>query len=119
MRRRAGETGEMPSDVGREMRGMDDDEKSQPPDVAQKTARRVGRPRIIETAGASLTTILNLVRSGIASTRLDIKHTAELGRAVVTDRLATLESLGLLAEGELGVAIGGRAPRHVRFCEDA
>ena len=34
---------------------------------------------------------------------------------MVTDRLATLERLGLITEGDLGPAIGGRAPRHVRL----
>ena len=38
---------------------------------------------------------------------------------MVADRLATLERLGLIAEGELGPAIGGRAPRNMRFCADA
>ena len=67
----------------------------------------------------SLATILTLIRSGAATTRLDIEREAELGRAVVADRLATLERLGLVVEGELGPAIGGRAPRNMRFCAKA
>jgi predicted NBD/HSP70 family sugar kinase len=63
--------------------------------------------------------VLNLVRSGIATTRQDIERCSELGRAVVTDRLATLAKLNLIGEGELGQSAGGRAPRHIRFRPDA
>ena len=95
---------------------MDNDLRSQPQPTAR---RRVGRPSTIETGAASLATILTLVRSGVATTRLDIEREAELGRAVVADRLTTLERLGLIVEGELGPAIGGRAPRNMRFCVEA
>src|SRR5271166_3932038 len=88
------------------------------PDLAA-ARRRVGRPTTLESGGASLAKILTLVRNGVATTRLAIERESELGRAVVADRLSTLERLGLIAEGELGPAIGGRAPRHVRFCADA
>jgi predicted NBD/HSP70 family sugar kinase len=73
------------------------------------------RPRLASAAQNSLTTLLNLVRTGAATTRQELERQSELGRAVVTDRLATLIRLGLVEEGELGQAIGGRAPRHVRF----
>jgi predicted NBD/HSP70 family sugar kinase len=66
-----------------------------------------------------LATILTLIRSGSATTRLDIEREAELGRAVVADRLRTLGRLGLVVSGELGPAIGGRAPRNMRFCAEA
>ena len=95
---------------------MDNDLNSQPQPTAR---RRVGRPSTIESGAASLATILILVRSGVATTRLDIEREAELGRAVVSDRLATLERLGLVVEGELGPAIGGRAPRNMRFRVEA
>ena len=72
-----------------------------------------------KNGGASLATILALIRSGEATTRLDIERAAELGRAVVADRLAALETLGLIVEGELGPAIGGRAPRNMRFRREA
>ncbi|TIP32571.1 MAG: ROK family protein, partial [Mesorhizobium sp.] len=62
-----------------------------------------------------MATLLNLVRTGAATTRQELESQSELGRAVVADRLATLLRLGLIEEGELGPAIGGRAPRHVRF----
>ena len=77
--------------------------------------RRVGRPTTLESSGASLAKILTLVRSGVATTRLEIERESELGRSVVADRLATLERLGLITEGALGPALKGRAPRHVRF----
>ena len=98
---------------------MDRDAKPATPSVAETGRRRVGRPSTLESGGASLAAILALIRSRAATTRLDIERHAELGRAVVADRLATLERLGLIAEGELGPAIGGRAPRNMRFCVDA
>ena len=97
---------------------MDDHAKEQVRQDAAAARRRVGRPTTLESGGASLAKILTLVRNGVATTRLDIERESELGRAVVTDRLATLERLGLVTEGELGPALGGRAPRHVRFNAD-
>ena len=86
----------------------------------KKTAlRSVGRPRSVDTAQASLALLLNLVRTGTATTRQELERGSELGRAVVADRLATMIDLGLLKEGELGQATGGRAPRQMRFREDA
>lgn len=93
-------------------RGKDMDEGST--EVAAPR-RAAGRPRASESAHGSLAALLNLVRTGAATTRQELEHQSELGRAVVTDRLATLLRLGLIEEGELGPAIGGRAPRHVRF----
>lgn len=90
--------------------------------AAQKNgaARRgKGRPRNSDVATPSLTKILNLVRSGQATTRQEIERASELGRAIVTDRLTTLTALDLVDESELGVATGGRAPRLVRFNADA
>ena len=88
------------------------------PEPASK-ARHVGRPRTIEVAQGSLATLLNLIRTGAATTRLDLERRSELGRAGVTDRLATLNNLGLVREGALGQTTGGRAPRHMEFCADA
>src|SRR5207237_173585 len=42
-----------------------------------------------------------------------------LGRAIVSDRLSTLFELRLLEEGDLAPASGGRAPRLIRFREEA
>jgi predicted NBD/HSP70 family sugar kinase len=77
--------------------------------------RTVGRPRVLDSGHASLVLVLNLIRQGIATTRQDIERCAELGRAVVADRLAVLGALKLVEDGELGPSGGGRAPRHVRF----
>ena len=79
------------------------------PDAAGGGKRRVGRPSLLESGGASLAMVLGLIRSGEATTRLDIERASDLGRAVVADRLTALEALGLIADGELGPAIGGRA----------
>ncbi|MEP2742728.1 ROK family protein [Bauldia litoralis] len=81
--------------------------------------RGKGRPRTSDGATQSLAAILELVRQGAASTRQEIERESELGRAIVADRLATLTALGLVDESELGTASGGRAPRLVRFREQA
>ena len=91
--------------------------EKQRPEVAER--RRLGRPATNENGGSSLAAILSLIRAGAATTRLDIERESELGRAVVTDRLARLAGLGLVGDGELGRALGGRPPRHVRFLADA
>lgn len=86
--------------------------------AAPQPSRGRGRPTTRESAGASLGTILNLIRSGRATTRQELERESELGRAVVADRVATLAELGFIAESELGTASGGRAPRLVRFNKD-
>ncbi|MGW9478133.1 ROK family protein [Saccharomonospora azurea] len=63
----------------------------------------------------SLSTVLDLVRSGIARTRPEIGRHAGLGRTVVTQRVTQLTASGLLEEGALGPSSGGRAPRELRF----
>lgn len=85
--------------------------------VTSESARQrgKGRPRTVETAAPSLVELLNLVRSGAASTRQELERQSEFGRAVVADRLTMLGDLGLVDESELGTATGGRAPRLVRF----
>ncbi|OLP57083.1 sugar kinase [Rhizobium rhizosphaerae] len=80
--------------------------------------RGKGRPTTRESASASLGAILNLIRLGKATTRQELERESELGRAVVSDRLATLSEIGLVVESELGIASGGRAPRLVRFRTD-
>jgi predicted NBD/HSP70 family sugar kinase len=90
-----------------------------PSEIGKNATRRVGRPRTIETGGPSLASVLNLIRTGVATTRLDLEREAELGRAALVDRLTTLERLGLVAAGELGAPAGGRAPRHMRFLAEA
>jgi hypothetical protein len=73
----------------------------------------------LESERYSLVAVMELIRSRRAQTRLEIERQSGLGRAVVTDRLATLMEFGLVEEGELGPAVGGRAPRRVHFCADA
>jgi predicted NBD/HSP70 family sugar kinase len=81
--------------------------------------RRVGRPSTLENGGSSLIAVLSLIRQGLATTRLEIERQAELGRAVVADRLDLLVRLGLVEQAHLGPAVGGRAPRHMRFRAEA
>jgi len=88
-------------------------------DEGKAALRSVGRPRTVDAAQASLALLLNLVRTETATTRQELERHSELGRAVVADRLTTMIDLGLLKEGELAQATGGRAPRHMRFREDA
>lgn len=84
--------------------------------VPEGPARRpVGRPRTLDAAQASLGQLLNLVRTGAAATRQELERATALGRAVVADRLAALVALGVVEEGDLGRATGGRAPRRMRF----
>ncbi|WP_309086664.1 ROK family protein [Chelativorans sp.] len=87
--------------------------------LSERQRRALGRPRTIEAGQASLSLVLNLIREGRATTRHELERSSELGRAVIADRIAALMDLGLLREGELGPATGGRAPRHMRFRADA
>lgn len=92
------------------------------PTASTREAPRVPateRVRAVESERQSLAAILTLVRSGGATTRLDIERDARLGRAVVADRLATLESFGLIDNRGVGRSVGGRAPRLVRFRAEA
>jgi predicted NBD/HSP70 family sugar kinase len=88
-------------------------------DEGKAALRSVGRPRTVDAAQASLALLLNLVRTEAATTRQELERHSELGRAVVADRLTTMIELGLLKEGELAQATGGRAPRQMRFRENA
>ena len=77
------------------------------------------RVRAVESERQSLASILTIVRSGGATTRLEIERDLRLGRAVVADRLATLANLGLIDDHGVGQSVGGRAPRIVRFRAEA
>jgi glucokinase-like ROK family protein len=66
-----------------------------------------------------LATVLALVRSGRARTRLELSKESALGRTVIAQRVAQLMEMGLLAEGQLGPSTGGRAPRQLDFRADA
>lgn len=63
----------------------------------------------------SLLRIVNMVRSGEATTRPEIGRVTGLGRGVVTQRVDHAIELGYLEDGEFGPSSGGRAPRTLRF----
>ena len=63
----------------------------------------------------SLLRIVNMVRTGEASTRPEIGRLTGLGRGVVTQRVDQAISMGFLEDGEFGPSSGGRAPRTLRF----
>ena len=73
----------------------------------------------VDAENLHLALILNLIRSGEASTRQEIERSSGLGRAIVSDRLAALTELRLIEDGERGQSTGGRAPRIFRFRKDA
>jgi len=79
----------------------------------------LNRPRRADAERSSLALILNIVREADADTRPEIERLTGLGRAIVSDRLSTLFSLGLVEEGDLGQTTGGRAPRTIQFNPDA
>lgn len=63
----------------------------------------------------SLLRIVNLVRTGEATTRPEIGRLTGLGRGVVTQRVDHAIELGFLEDGEYAPSSGGRAPRTLRF----
>lgn len=63
----------------------------------------------------SLLRIVNMVRTGDATTRPEIGRVTGLGRGVVTQRVDHAIELGYLEDGEFGSSSGGRAPRTLRF----
>jgi predicted NBD/HSP70 family sugar kinase len=67
----------------------------------------------------SLLRIVNLVRTGQASTRPEIGRLTGLGRGVVTQRVEQAIEMGYLQDGEFGPSSGGRAPRTLRFRTEA
>ena len=66
----------------------------------------------------SLLRIVNMVRTGDASTRPEIGRVTGLGRGVVTQRVDQAIEMGYLEDGEFGPSSGGRAPRTLRFRGD-
>ncbi|MET1086118.1 MAG: ROK family protein [Arthrobacter sp.] len=63
----------------------------------------------------SLLRIVNLVRTGEATTRPEIGKVTGLGRGVVSQRVDQAIDIGFLGDGEFGASSGGRAPRTLRF----
>ncbi|HKT57054.1 MAG TPA: ROK family protein [Microbacterium sp.] len=66
----------------------------------------------------SLLRIVNMVRTGEASTRPEIGRLTGLGRGVVAQRVDAAIGMGFLEDGEFGPSSGGRAPRTLRFRAD-
>lgn len=66
-----------------------------------------------------LVSILELVRSGAASTRPELSRRSGLGRSVITQRVSYLLASGLLVERGLGASTGGRAPRELSLHGEA
>lgn len=77
-----------------------------------ETMRDVGAPA---TAGE----LLELVRTGRASTRSDLRRLTGLSRTAVVSRVAMLTSAGLLLVGEELASTGGRPPGALVFNKDA
>lgn len=67
----------------------------------------------------SLLRIVNMVRTGEASTRPEIGRLTGLGRGVVTQRVDQAITMGFLEDGEFAPSSGGRAPRTLRFRSQA
>lgn len=66
----------------------------------------------------SLLRIVNMVRTGEASTRPEIGRVTGLGRGVVTQRVDQAIEMGFLEDGDFGPSSGGRAPRTLRFAAE-
>jgi len=67
----------------------------------------------------SLITILELIRSGRATTKPEIARTTGYGRALVAQRVMSLMSLGLVAAGDTHIEGRGRAPRTLHLSADS
>lgn len=67
------------------------------------------------TSVRSITDMLELIRSGAATTRSELSEQTRLGRGVVSRRLGELVDCALVAFGDAGPSNGGRSPRELRF----
>lgn len=76
-------------------------------------------PRVAADQLESLILVLDLVRSGRASTRPELVRVSGLGRNVVSQRVEQLLACGLATEDSFGPSTGGRAPRRLGFRADA
>src|SRR4051795_3301617 len=66
-----------------------------------------------------LAAVLEAVRSDPGITQPALTDRVGLGRSVVAQRVAELESAGLVASDGLGPSTGGRAPRRLRLRGEA
>ena len=85
----------------------------------RKTRQSASRKADAQVDRQDLAAVLVLLRQGEGFTRLQLEAETGLGRAAVSERLATLTDLGLVEEGEAGKSSGGRAPRLIHFCRNA
>ena len=83
--------------------------------AAASVSRDAVDPELLD----GLVSILELVRSGAASTRPELSQRSGLGRSVITQRLSYLLASGLLVESGLGASTGGRAPRKLSLNGEA
>jgi glucokinase-like ROK family protein len=67
----------------------------------------------------SLARVLAAVRAGTPRTRPELVRELDLGRNVVSLRVAQLLELGLIAEDQLAASTGGRPSRELRFRAEA
>lgn len=68
---------------------------------------------------ATLAALLDVIRSGVATTKPDIGRVTGWGRTVVSQRVARLMDADVIVEGVLGASTGGRQPRSLRFHSEA
>src|SRR3954447_22882391 len=87
-----------------------------------QTQTRAGSPRTETRESAAPATageLLDLVRSGRASTRSQLRALTGLSRTAITTRVSSLTSAGLLLLGEELASTGGRPPRALIFNQHA
>ncbi len=63
--------------------------------------------------------VLDLIRSGVAGTRADLRRLTGLSRTAVSARLDALAALDLVREGEPAESTGGRPPSRLTFHRQA
>ena len=68
---------------------------------------------------SGLAAVLEAIRNEEGITQPVLADRAGLGRSVVAERVAELESAGLVRIAGLGPSTGGRAPRQIRLASDA
>ena len=66
-----------------------------------------------------LAAVLEAIRLGNGISQPQLTRQVALGRSVVAQRVAELESVGLVVQDGLGPSTGGRAPRRLRLRAEA
>jgi glucokinase-like ROK family protein len=70
-------------------------------------------------ATQTLRVVLEMIRSGAATTRSELVSKSGLGRKLITQRVEELIERGLVVEGSLAPSTGGRSARQLHFRNDA